>query len=259
LIDVRKHQPLHGVRIAAVLFLAMSISACVAGGENLVGGQSQTTSGMQAAAVPGASAGGLRVVKELPPPVKGADGSVQQIARNDVLEIDVFQVDQLDRTVQVDSNGYISLPLIGRIEAAGNSQSGLEGKIATAYGKRYLQSPQVSVFVKESAGERAVVNGQVNKAGIYPVTADSTLLGVISQAGGLSRVADSSKIYVYRDYPGGKLVAPYNLAQIQAAKKKDPPISGGDVIVVFPSGSKVALQNLAEVLGVARTAAFVVP
>ncbi len=176
-----------------------------------------------------------------------------------MLEIDVFQVDQLDRTVQVDSSGYISLPLIGRIEAAGNSQAGLERKIADAYGKRYLQSPQVSVFVKESAGQRAVVNGQVNKAGIYPVTADSTLLGVISQAGGVNKVGDASRIYVYRDYPNGKLVAPYNLKQIQAAKKKDPPISGGDVIVVFASGSRVALQNLAEVLGVARTAAFVVP
>lgn len=256
---VSKQKPRNGARAVAVLVLSMGISACVGSGENLVGDQSQTTSGMQAAAVPGASAGGLRVVKELPPPIKGEDGSVQQIARNDVLEIDVFQVDQLDRTVQVDSNGYISLPLIGQIEAAGNSQSGLERKIAAAYGKKYLQSPQVSVFVKESAGERVVVNGQVNKAGIYPVTVGSTLLGVISQAGGLSKVADSSKIYIYRDYPGGKLVAPYNLTQIQTAKKKDPPISGGDVIVVFPSGSKVALQNLAEVLGVARSAAFVVP
>lgn len=247
------------MRGLAILTLATGLSACVSSGESLVGDQSQTTSGIQAAAVPGASAGGLRVVKELPPPIKGADGSAQQIARNDVLEVDVFQVDELDRTVQVDSNGYISLPLIGQLEAAGNSQSGLERKIAAAYGKKYLQSPQVSVFVKESAGERAVVNGQVNKAGIYPVTAGSTLLGVISQAGGLNKIADTSKIYVYRDYPNGKLVAPYNLAQIQAAKRKDPPISGGDVIVVFPSGSKVALQNLAEVLGVARTAAFVVP
>lgn len=247
------------MRGLAILALATSVGACVSDGETLVGDQSRTTSGMQAAAVPGASAGGLRVVKELPPPIKGEDGTVQQIARNDVLEVDVFQVDQLDRTVQVDSNGNISLTLIGQIEAAGNSTSTLERKIAEAYGRKYLQSPQVSVFVKESAGQRAVVDGEVNKAGIYPVTAGSSLLGVVSQAGGLSKIADSSKIYVYRDYGNQKLVARYNVAQIRTAKKKDPPIFGGDVIVVFSSASKVAMRNLVDLTRVAGSAALLIP
>ncbi len=247
------------IRGLAIFTLAMSASACVSDGENLIVDQSSTTSGMQAAAVPGASAGGLRVVVELPPPIKGEDGTVQQITPNDVLEIDVFQVDQLDRTVEVDSDGNISLTLIGQIEAAGNSTSMLEHKIALAYGRKYLQSPQVSVFVKESAGQRAVVNGEVNKAGIYPVTAGSSLLGVVSQAGGLSNIADASKIYVYRNYGNQKLVAQYNVARIRAAKKKDPPIYGGDVIVVFASASKVIMRNLLDVTRVAGSAALLVP
>ena len=244
--------------VFSIVIACAGLSACVSGADGLNDGGSHSTSSMQAA-VPGASAGGLRVVKELPPPPKGEDGSAQQIARNDVLEIDVFQVDELDRTVQVDGNGNIALPLIGNIEAAGKSPSGLAENIAAAYGKKYLQSPQVSVFVEESVGQRAVVDGEVNKAGIYPVTADSSLLGLISQAGGLNKTADPTKIYVYRDYGDQKLVAQYSVREIRLAKKADPSVYGGDVVVVFSSATRVAMQNLLDVTRVAGSAALLIP
>ena len=166
-------------RVTAVLLLCLGISACVSGTDSYSAGQSTTTNSMKAAPVPGATAGQLRVVEQLPPPQQGADGVSQKIAKNDVLEIDVFQVDELDRTVQVNSSGFISLPLIGEVEAAGKSARELEQNLVQAYGERYLQSPQISVFVKESVGQRVVVDGEVNKAGIYPVTADTTLLAVV--------------------------------------------------------------------------------
>ncbi|MCP4317492.1 MAG: polysaccharide export protein [Hyphomicrobiales bacterium] len=255
------HKPYVGAigRIAAALVLCLGASACVSGSDSYNAGQSRTTNSMQAAAVPGAKAGNLRVVKVLPTPVQGGEGASQQIAKNDVLEIDVFQVDELDRTVQVNSNGLISLPLIGEIQAAGHSARDLEKNIATAYGQKYLQSPQVTVFVKESIGQRVVVDGEVNKAGIYPVTAGSSLLGVVSQAGGLKSIADPSKIYVYRDYGDQKLVANYSVNDIRLAKKSDPTIYGGDVVVVFSSSSRVAMQNLTQILGIATKAAVFVP
>lgn len=214
---------------------------------------------MRAAAVPGATAGNLRVVEELPEPAPGSAGGGQKIAKNDLLEIDVFQVNELDRTVQVNDEGNVSLPLIGEVEAAGKNAANLELEIEQAYGERYLQSPQVSVFVKESVGQRVVVNGQVGKAGIFPVTSGSTLLSIISQAGGLQKIADPSKIFVYRDYADEQLVARYSIKNIRTGRDPDPAIYGGDVVVVFSSSSRVAMENLTQILGVAGRAATFIP
>ncbi len=241
-------------RITPILLLTVFLAACVADGDSL-----GTADGLQSAAVPGASAGGLRVVRDLPPPPTAQDGSLQRIGPNDVLEIDVFQVNELDRTVQVDSSGKIAMPLIGEVEAAGQSPRGLEQKLKAAYGRNYLESPQISVRVTESFSQRVVVDGEVNKAGIFPVTANSTLLSTVSQAGGLARIADQSKVYVYRDYGNEKLVAQYSVKDIRRAQDPDPRIYGGDVVVVFASGARVAMQNLMDVTGLATRAAIFVP
>ena len=246
-------------RLFSLALLCFGVSGCVGANGDLGVGKTQTTSNMQTAAIPGASAGGLRVVKELPPPPPGEDGASQQIAKNDVLQVDVFQVDELDRVVQVDSLGYIALPLIGQIEAAGNSVSELAKKIEAKYGQKYLQSPEVSVFVKESIGQRVVVNGEVAKTGIYPVTAESSLLAVVTQAGGLTQIADQSKVYVYRKYGEQKLVANYHVGSIRSGKRPDPLIYGGDVIVVFASATRVAMRNLLDVARVASATMVFVP
>jgi len=209
---------------------------------------------LTAATGPGQAAGGLRVVPELPPP-NTQNGGEQPLSANDVLMVDVFQVDNLDRTVQVDAAGNISLPLIGTVKAAGRTARELEQDIENAYGKNYLQSPDVSIFVKESIGQRVTVDGEVAKAGIYPVSSNSSLLDAIALAGGFRPVADATKVFIYRDYAGAKLVANYNVEQIRSGKKSNPRIYGGDVIVVFTSRSKVALNNLKEALGVASGAA----
>ena len=81
----------------------------------------------------------------------------------------------------------------------------------------------------------------------------------MAQAGGLNTIADPTKIYVYRDYKDEKLVANYNVKDIRSGRKPDPAIYGGDVVVVFSSSSKVAMQNLSQILGLATRAAVFVP
>ena len=177
------------------------------------------------------------------------------ISADDVLEIDVFQVDNLDRTAQVDASGRISLPLIGTVSAAGKTIRQLEQEIENSYGAKYLQSPDIPIFLKDSARQRVTVDGEVAKAGLYPVSSNATLLDAIAQAGGMRSVADAKKVYVYRDYGGGKLVANYNVEQIRNGAAKNPRIFGGDVVIVFTSQSKVAMNNLKEALGIASSAA----
>ncbi len=199
--------------------------------------------------------GALRVVRDLPAPQNTQNGSEQPLSANDVLEVSVFQVDNLNRTVQVDASGQISLPLIGTVTAAGKTVRQLEKEIESAYGAKYLQSPDVTIFVKESVGQRITVDGEVSRAGIYPVSSSASLLDAIALAGGFNPVGDAGKVYVYRNFGQSKLVANYNVEEIRAGKNRNPRIYGGDVIVVFASKSKIAMNNLKDALGLASSAA----
>lgn len=198
--------------------------------------------------------GGLQLVKTLPPPSGTKGGFEQLLFPNDVLEINIFQASTLSRTVQVDSTGRISMPLIGVMQASGKSVRQLEQEMEQAYGKSYLQSPDISIFLKDSAGSRVTIDGEVAKAGLYPVTASATLLDVIAMAGGFRDIADQNKVYVFRNVGERELVANYSVAEIRSGKLANPRIYGGDVVMVFTSQNRVAINNLKEALGMAANA-----
>ena len=194
--------------------------------------------------------GDLRLVTQLPAPA-GAETGTQSIAPNDLLEIKVFQVTDLDRTVRVDDRGQISMPLIGQVNAVGQTSLQLEKSIQSRYAQNYLQNPVVTVFVKESSAQSVTMDGQFMKPGIYPVAAQSTLMRSIALAGGLTTTADENKLYVFRKSGGQTLVASYSAAAIRGGQAPDPRVYGGDVVVSFLSSGKVAMQNLREALGLA--------
>ncbi|MGX7872032.1 polysaccharide biosynthesis/export family protein [Mesorhizobium sp. ORM6] len=236
------------------LVALLALSACASSSPT---SSTSSVEALQPASSSAALAGGgaLQVVKDLPAPQNTQNGNEQPLSANDVLEVSVFQVDNLNRTVQIDANGQISLPLIGSMTAAGKTVRQLEQEIETAYGAKYLQSPDVTIFVKESVGQRITVDGEVKKAGIYPVASNASLLDAIALAGGFSAVGDAGKVYVYRNFGQSKLVANYNIEEIRAGKNRNPRIYGGDVIVVFASKSKIAMNNLKDALGLASSAA----
>ncbi len=215
------------------------------------------TSGPSSALALGSTTGGagdLQVVSLLPPPSNTRDGADQLIAENDLLEVDVFQVDELDRTVRVDSNGRISMPLIGTVQVAGKTIAKIQQELQARYGAKYLQSPEITVFLKESSSRRVTMDGEFRKPGLYPTTNNSSLLQAVALAGGFSKLADEKKIFVFRQIGDKKMVANYSIADIRAGKSRDPRLFGGDVVVAFTSSAKVATQNLKEALGLAASA-----
>lgn len=207
----------------------------------------------------GSSEGNLKIVKVLPPPPNTNSGADELIAESDLLEVDVFQVDDLDRTVRVDSNGRISLPLIGAVEVAGKTIPTAEAELERVYGAKYLQSPEVTIFMKESAGQRVTMDGEFSRPGIYPVTGNMTLVQSFALAGGLSNLADESKVYIFRKFGDKTLVSNYSIKSIRAGQQTDPRIYGGDIVVSFTSSTKVAAKNLREALGIATSATGLVP
>jgi polysaccharide export outer membrane protein len=167
-----------------------------------------------------------------------------RISPNDVLDINVYQFDKLSRTVQVDGAGRVSLPLIGGVTAAGRTVSELEADIARRLGARYLQSPQVSVFVKESVGRQITVDGAVKKPGVYTLKGKTTLLQALAMAEGLNEVGDAGTVTVIRKSNQQQVSARYDLATIRSGSDGDPLVYGGDTIVVDESVARHGLQVL---------------
>jgi polysaccharide export outer membrane protein len=189
------------------------------------------------------------VVLPVADPVAAAIGRPEyRIGPSDLLSVTVFQTKDLDRDVRVDNAGQVSLPLIGTVEAAGRTAHELEADLAARYGTRYLQNPQISVFVKEFASQRVTVDGAVGKPGIYPLTTRLTLLQAISLAEGLDENASEHNVFVFRNVQGKRQFARFDLEAIRNGSNDDPDIQGEDVIVVDTSGGKVFLQNLIKVV-----------
>src|SRR5208282_1266783 len=126
------------------------------------------------------------------------------IGAQDLLEIQVFGIDELKREVRVNSRGIISLPLIGPVVLAGLTSQDAEALIASKYAKDYLQDPQVSVFIKEFTSQRITLEGAVAKPGIYPIRGEITLMQAIALAGGQGQLPDLHEVLVYRREGGEK-------------------------------------------------------
>lgn len=193
-----------------------------------------------------ASAG--RAAGELPAPDLAANAAVQQLAYRigpfDTLAISVFGVDALTREVQVDNAGQIDFPLIGAVQASARTPTELSAAIAAKLGDRYLQSPQVSVVVKESVSQRFTVEGAVASPGLYEFRGGMTLLQAIATAKGLNDVASARDVVVFRLVEGRRMAGAADLRAIRAGEIGDPQIYPGDVIVVGDSHAKGWLRGI---------------
>lgn len=166
----------------------------------------------------------------------------------DLIEVTVFQVDELNRTVRVNTSGKISLPLVGTFDAGGKTVSELEVDIAARLEETYLQSPQVSVFVKEFTSQRVTIEGAVKQPGVYPITGRTSLLQAVAMAKGFERVANLEGVIVFRTIDGQRMAAVFDYRAIRAGQVEDPQIYGDDIVVVDESGAKAAWRNVLESL-----------
>lgn len=181
-----------------------------------------------------------------------------RISKDDTLEIIVFQVADLSRTVQVDGSGQVLLPLLGQVPAAGKTVREFEADVTRRLGAKYLQNPQVWVSVKDAAGQRVIVDGAVKKPAVFQASGQTTLLWALTQAGGLTDTADTSGVMVFRVTEKGRMGARFDVSAIRSGQAADPPIYGGDTIIVDESGAKTAWKGLKDTLPVAGFFRFLV-
>lgn len=250
-------------------------------------------------------------------PVTAGEASREyRLGADDMIAIKVYNQPDLDSKLTIDSNGLITAPLVGEVQAAGLTPRQLASKLAQLLGRSYLVDPRVDVQIEEfrsqwvmvagevskpgrisltggtrlkevlgevegfsesagelikisrrtegggapvtlvvpreefergevnpvlahgdiievSKGEYCFVQGEVDRPGSYAIDRGMTLLKALSLAGGLSDWADRKSVRVLY-YQDGKLIdeRTFNLKEIERRKAEDPPLHGGEVIMV---------------------------
>ena len=125
-------------------------------------------------------------------------GPVQEyrVGAKDVLKVTVWGHEDLSRLVVISADGTFQFPLIGDVRVAGLTPGAVETLLRDLLGKDYLVNPQVSVSVQEYRSQRVFVLGEVEKPGTYAMTGQTTLLDVLSQAGGPGKNAGRQAVVV---------------------------------------------------------------
>ena len=156
------------------------------------------------------------------------------IGADDVLAVNVWKEPEISRVVPVRSDGMISLPLVGELQASGQTPRQLEQEIADKL-KSYISEPEVTVIVQEIKSQKFNVLGQVARPGSYPLTTSLTALDAIALAGGFRDFAKQKSIYILRQKPdGSELRLPFNYKDVIKGKNNGQNISlqPRDTIVV---------------------------
>jgi polysaccharide export outer membrane protein len=155
------------------------------------------------------------------------------IGNDDRLAINVWKEPDLTRTIPVRSDGKISLPLLGEVQAAGRTPLQLEQDIATKL-KDYITAPEVTVIVEQINSQKFNILGQVAKPGSYPLSAATTVLDAIAAAGGFKDFAKQKAIYILRkNATGGETRIAFNYKDVIKGKNAEQNIKleAGDTIV----------------------------
>jgi polysaccharide export outer membrane protein len=167
-------------------------------------------------------------------PEKDRSDDAYVIGANDVLAINVWKEPDVTRSVPVRSDGKISLPLAGELEAAGQTPRQLEQEITKRL-QSYISDPEVTVIVTESRSQKINILGMVARPGTYLLSGSTTVLDAISMAGGFKDFAKKKSIYVLRASPDGtQKRIPFNYKEVIKGTnpEQNVKLQSGDTVVV---------------------------
>jgi polysaccharide export outer membrane protein len=167
------------------------------------------------------------------------------ISPQDTLNINVFKVPDLSSTaIKVESNGVISLPLVGSVKVAGLSIAQAEN-IITQRLTQYMQDPKVSVIRTDNAiSKRVTVEGEVRTPGVFPIKGNLSFLQAIAMAQGITEVGDSRNVLFYRDGAQHNV----SLDLVRTGQIPDPILRGDDRIVILKDAAKVREKKIIDYL-----------
>ena len=158
------------------------------------------------------------------------------IGPDDVLEIRVFELDELNRTARVEADGMIILPLVGPVRVGGLTAPKAGSAVAARLRGDFIDDPQVTIRITEYQSRRVSFLGAVARPGTYPLVGQRGLLELLASAEGLSPAAGSS-LYVFRKLPDGRsarLSVPLHELLVLGNPVWNIALEPGDVVSVPP-------------------------
>lgn len=163
------------------------------------------------------------------PTAAPVDPKTYVIGPEDILAVRVWREPELSSAVQVRPDGKITLPLIGEMEAAGQTPEGLKNKIVEAL-QEYIVKPDVIVSIQSVQSRKFYITGEVSRPGAFPLVVPTTVLEALTNAGGFREFANTKKITILRK---GKILK-FNYNEVVKGKnmQQNVPIENGDYIVV---------------------------
>ena len=167
-----------------------------------------------------------------PPAVQGGAPTDYVIGADDTLHISVWKEPDLSETLPVRPDGKISMPLLGDVEAAGMTPTGL-GVSITDKLKKYVADPRVTIVVTAMNSQRIFVTGEVTHAGAMPLLPHMTMLQALAAAG-FTQFANLKAIYLLRYENGKQLKLPFNYKEVVKGNHPEQNITlrPGDTVVV---------------------------
>jgi len=151
-----------------------------------------------------------------------------------VLSIVFWRDKDMSCEVVVRPDGKISLPLMNDVQAGGLTPSELRETVSTI-ARRFVEDPSVTVVVKEIKSRKVFITGMVEKPGPYPLNGPTTVVQLISLAGGLKEFTDGKRILIMRTGKSGRQTAHvFNYRQVLTGKNLEQNIElqPGDTVVV---------------------------
>lgn len=173
-----------------------------------------------------------------------------RLGPDDVVEIRVFELEQLNRTVRVSGDGQIDLPLTGALTIRGLTSEQVADLIAEKLEERFVQGPQVTVFIHEFNSQKVSLLGAVKQVDSYSLLGIRTLLELLAEAGGLSADA-GTLLYLFRQSADGvtaRLTIPLNQLLVGGDPRWNIRLRAGDIVSVPPDAA-VGVSILGPVRG----------
>lgn len=125
------------------------------------------------------------------------DTSTYRLGPEDILEIFVWKEEEVSTTATVRPDGMISIPLLGELRASGRTPAEVQREITEGL-QEYLDSPEVSVLVKEINSPKISVLGEVRDPGRFLLRQATNVLDAVAMAGGFTEYADRGDVVVIR-------------------------------------------------------------
>jgi polysaccharide export outer membrane protein len=159
-------------------------------------GASVSSSGASSSSAGSASSGGVGMIV----------GSNYVLKPSDVIEIEVYQEQDLNKTVRIEGDGTVSLALVGKIKVAGMTVAESKSLVTNLYNRDYLVDPQISVLVVSFSPKVIRILGSVNRPGVVeiPPDRDMMLTEAMAMANGITRLGNPKSLKIKRVDENGR-------------------------------------------------------